>query len=138
MKPLTFLGSIAIVLGVYYFGRRERKGCVFQFIGSALSIVHFSFISFDISVVVLNCLLATIAAVSWWKWAPIVTATVEGIVPTKVLEAIEAAVFDSEMKKKRWGLWCKLVEAREILTGKKLGEPMLREGELLRGQRHGD
>lgn len=56
----------------------------------------------------------------------------------QVVAAVEAAVFDTDMKKRRWGLWSGLVKARRLLTGK-TGEAeseFLREGELLEGERH--
>lgn len=71
MQPLTLIGSICIVLGIYFLGRKKRVGWVFQFSGSVLSIIHFSFIVFDISVIVLNTILAGLAVWSFFHWGEI-------------------------------------------------------------------
>lgn len=68
MKPLTFIAAIAIIAGLVLLGREKRIGWLCQFAGSVLSVVHFSLISFDLSVIVLNCILGTIALLNFRKW----------------------------------------------------------------------
>lgn len=71
MKLLTFLGSICVVLGIYLLGRKKRAGWIFQWLGSVLSIFHFGLVAFDISVLVLNTILASLATWSYFHWKKI-------------------------------------------------------------------
>lgn len=68
MHLLTAIASCCVVAGLIALGNRRRYGWVFQFVGSALSVVHFYFFVYDLSVVVLNLILCVIAARSWWHW----------------------------------------------------------------------
>jgi len=68
MQPLTLVGSICIVLGIYFLGRKKRYGWLFQASGSLLSIIHFWFFAFDISVVVLNTMLGSLAVWNYYRW----------------------------------------------------------------------